>query len=114
MCLLYFPSYLIMLCTPFLYFYTVVANIIVKVLRDTPSLHPMKPHLSSLKDTYTVDLWDVGHSIHAVLRECTKGDSAIVHKLTGSCSVHYSIASLYRPGVLKSYIVLCAVMDQVH
>ena len=103
-----------MLCTPFLYCYTVVANIIVKELRDTPSLHPMKPYLSSLKDTYSMKFWHVGHSIHDVLRECTKDDSAIVDKLTGLCSVHYTITSLYGPGVPKSCIVLCVVMDQVY
>ena len=92
----------------------VVTNIIVKELRDTPSLRHMKPHLSLFKDTYTVDLWDVGHSIHDVLRECDIQDSAIVDKLTGLSSVYYNIATLYGSGVLKSCIVLCAVVDQVY
>ena len=101
MCLLYFPSYLIMLCTPFLYFYTVIANILVKVLRDAPSLHHMKPHLSSLKDTSTVKFRDVGRPIRNVLRECSIQDSAIADKLTGLCStpLHYCMDLVYRRAV---------------
>ena len=91
-----------------------VANIIVKELRDTPSLRHMKPHLSLFKDTYFVDLLDVGHSIPDVLRECDIEDSTIVDKLTGLSSVYYDIASLYGSGLLKSCIVLCVVVDQVY
>jgi hypothetical protein len=60
----------------------VVTTIIAKVLGDAPSLHRMRPHLSSLKDTYTVNLRHVGRSIHDVLRECDIKDCILIPKLT--------------------------------
>ena len=82
-----------MLCTSFLCFYTVITFIIFKVLRDTPSLHHIKPHLSLFKDISTVKFRDVGHSIHDVLMECSIQQYAIVGKLTGLCSttLHHCI-----------------------
>ena len=96
-----FTSPQILSCYVYLFLiYTVVANIIVKVLRDAPSLHRMRPHLSSLKDTYTVNLRRVGRSIHDVLRECDINNSILIAKLTG-------LYCVLRPGVLNNCVVLC-------
>jgi hypothetical protein len=65
----------------------VVANIVVKVFRDTLSLHHMTPHLSLFKDMFTVEFWHVGNSIRDVLRDCDIKDSTLVDKLTGLCSL---------------------------